>query len=391
VENGLLTSYDDPSWKGMNLEERMAYYNVPGVSIAVINDFQVEWAKGYGVMEAGKNQPVTPETLFQTASIAKVVVAVMALNQVEKGVLGLDEDVNENLVSWQIPDNEFLTEEKVTLRRLLSHQAGVTIEGFVGYRQGESIPDLLQILDGKPPANSVPIRVDAIPGSLYRYSGGGYMIIQQLMEDMTGLPFDELARQIVFEPWGMSTSTMETPLPEEFITLAASGHRADGNPIPGGWHNYPEAGAGASMWSTPTDLAQFAIKIMEAYEGRPDEVLSQEMTRAMLTRQIEDRGLGPLVYDEGGDRFYFMHSGANDGYKTFFAAYPERGQGMVIMTNSDKGDALYDEIKRSISVEYGLISGFIMLYAGIIIMVAIIIVTAVYLYRRRVKRRKKLG
>ena len=165
IERGLLSTYGDPPWKRMELAERMAYYNVPGVSIAVINDFQVEWIKGYGVLEAGKSEPVTPDTLFQAASIAKVVVAVAALNYVERGVLELDADVNQSLVSWQVPENEFTAEEKVTLRRLLSHSAGVTVHGFRGYALGEEVPNLQQILDGEWPANSPPIRVDTVPGT----------------------------------------------------------------------------------------------------------------------------------------------------------------------------------------------------------------------------------
>lgn len=386
VERGLLSTYGDPPWKRMELAERMAHYNVPGVSIAVINDYQVEWAKGYGVLEAGKSEPVTPDTLFQVASIGKVVVAVAALHYVDKGALDLDSDVNQSLVSWQVPDNEFTAEEKVTLRRLLSHSAGVTVEWFRGYALGEEVPNLQQILDGEWPANSAPIRVDIVPGTQLRYSGGGYMIVQQLLEDVVGEPFPDIMRNSVLEPWGMTASTLESPLPEELEAIAASGHRVDGSVIPGGWHTYPEVAA-AGMWSTPSDMARFAIGVMQAYVGQSDGVLSQAMAIQMLTPQIETRGLGPNVLDEGGDLFYFMHPGANDGYESVLVAYPERGQGVVILTNVDEGELLWREILNSVSAEYGWVRNYTYLYvsATAVIVVALVLVGILVLRKRRTR------
>lgn len=381
VENGLLSDYSDSPGQGMNILERMQYHKVPGVSIAVINDYQVEWARGYGVLEAGGDEPVTPQTLFQAASIGKPVVAAAALHLVEQGMLDLDSDVNQSLESWKLPRNRYTEQEHVTLRRLLSHSAGVNVSGFRGYAQGEDIPDLGQILDGLPPANSMPIRVFLLPGSEQRYSGGGYMIAQQLIEDVTGQPFTQTMRETVFEPAGMHASTFEYPLPESLKPLAASGHRVGGSPIPGGWHTYPEMASGASLWSTPTDLAKFAIALMNSFNGQPGGILSPEMAREMLTPQIDTRGLGPLVFDEGGDKFYFFHPAANEGYKNFWFAYPERGQGAVIMTNSDNGDALYDEIKRSISVEYGLVGNTTSLYIGFALAGIAIILAGFFLIR----------
>lgn len=389
VEAGLLKTYGDPPWERMAIAERMADYNVPGVSIAVINDYQVEWARGYGVLEAGGREPVTPETLFQVASPAKLVVAVVALHYVEQGLVDLDRDVNASLVSWQVPENEFTVEEKVTLRRLLSHSAGVTVAGFRGYALGEEVPNLEQILNGEWPANSPPIRVDIVPGTQYRYSGGGYMIVQQLMEDVTGEPFEDIIQNSVLEQWGMTSSTFESPLPERLRTIAASGHRADGAPIPGGWHTYPERGSGASMWSTPSDLAQFGIGVMLAYAVESDAVLSQAGAIQMLTPQIEDRGLGPVMHDDGSDRFYFMHPGANDGYKSVLVVYPQRGQGVVILTNGDNGDALWREILNSVSIEYGWVEDHTALYVSIAIAIMLVFAGVLILNRQRVPGKSK--
>jgi CubicO group peptidase (beta-lactamase class C family) len=386
VEHGLLSSYGDPPSKRMSLAERMEYYKVPGVSIAVINDYQVEWAKGYGVLEAGGSERVTPETLFQAASVGKPVVAVAALNFVERGILELDGDVNRSLVSWQVPESEFTAEENVTLRRLLSHSAGTTVGGFRGYAQGEKIPNLQQILEGEPPANSPPINVDIVPGTQHRYSGGGFMIVQQLLEDVAGEPFAEIMHDVVLEKWGMTDSTFESPLPEDLWSIAAAGHRPDGSTIAGGWHTYPEMGSGASMWATPSDLANFAIGVMLSYTGQPDGVLSKDMAIEMLTPQIENRGLGPVMIDEGGDLFYFLHPGANEGYRDYLLAYPKRGQGVIIMTNGDNGEALLDEIKRSLSIEYGLVRDNTNLYVGIT--VAILLALLGFLLLRRIRARR---
>jgi CubicO group peptidase (beta-lactamase class C family) len=385
VERGLLSAYSDPPWKRMELPERMAYYNVPGVSIAVINDYQVEWTRGYGVLEAGKPEPVTPEKLFQTGSIAKLVVAVTALQYVERGALELDNDVNQSLVTWQVPENEFTAEGKVTLRRLLSHSAGVTVEGFRGYALGEQVPNLQQILNGDWPANSPPIRVDIVPGTQHRYSGGGYMIVQQLLEDVTGEPFPEIIQNSVLEPWGMTASTFAAPLQERLRAIAASGHRADGSTIPGGWHTYPEMGAGASMWSTSPDLARFAIRLMQSYAGQSDGVLSHTMAIQMLTPQIDNRGLGPLVYDDGADLFYFMHPGANDGYASVLVAYPLRGQGVVILTNGDNGDALWREILNGVSVEYGWVRDYTYLYVSTAVAIVLLLLGILAVSKTRTK------
>ena len=388
VEQGLLSDYSDSPWMRMELSGRMQHYRVPGVSIAVINEFQIEWIKDYGVLEAGSSEPVTPETLFQTASLAKPIVAVAALHHVEIGALELDQDVNNSLVSWHVPENKFTAEGEVTLRRLLSHSAGVTVEGFRGYALGEEVPDLRQILDGEWPANSLPIRVDIVPGTQHRYSGGGYMIVQQLLEDVVGEPFQDIMQKVVLEPWGMTASTFESPLPEHLSEIAASGHRADGSVIPGGWHTYPEMGSGASMWATSYDLAQFVIRVMQSYAGQSDGVLSQDMAIQMLTPQIDNRGLGPLVYDEGSTLFYFMHPGANDGFTSVMVAYPLRGQGVIIMTNSDNGNVLWREILHSVSIEYGWVRDNTSLYVSTAVVIVFTLL-GILVLRRRARGRSK--
>ncbi|MFB0563924.1 MAG: serine hydrolase [Candidatus Lokiarchaeia archaeon] len=353
VENGLLKAVvikGQPVEK-MSLAARMAHYKVPAVSIAVINNYEIEWAQGYGVVEADGTEPVTPETLFQAASISKPVAAMAALHLVQQGLLALDEDVNNKLVSWKVPENEFTTEKKVNLRGLLSHSAGVTVRGFRGYAQGKEVPTLRQVLAGDKPANSLPIRIDIAPDSKFRYSGGGYCIMQQLLIDVKDKSFPEIMKETVLQPLGMTHSSFIQPLPEDRRAVAATGHRSNAKPIKDKWHTYPEMAA-AGLWTTPSDLARFAIELMLSQAGKSNKVLSQDMTNQMLTPQHGSYALGIGVVGEG-QNLHFGHSGGNEGFLCYFVAYPERGQGVAIMTNSDNGNSLESEILRSVAAEYG--------------------------------------
>ena len=352
VEKGLLPAVVIKGQSNaMAIAERMAHYNVPGVSVAVINDGKLEWAKGYGVTEAGGTTPIKAETMFQAASISKPVAAMGALALVEQGKLSLDEDVNAKLKSWKVPDNEFTKEQKVSLRRLASHSAGLTVHGFRGYAADEPVPTAVQLLDGVKPANSAPVRVNVLPGSLWRYSGGGITVMQVLMGDVSGKAFPALMRESVLDKIGMKNSTYEQPLPAEFAVRAASGHRGNGQIVKGKWHTYPEMAA-AGLWTTPTDLAKFAIEIQQANAGKSANVLSQAMVKQMLTKQSGDYGLGVGVGGEGAART-FSHGGSNEGFKCMMFAYVETGQGAVVMTNGDQGSQLAGEVLRAIAREYG--------------------------------------
>ncbi|MFA9454179.1 MAG: serine hydrolase domain-containing protein, partial [Candidatus Aminicenantaceae bacterium] len=298
-------------WPKAALADRMEAYRVPGISIAVFRDFQVEWAKGYGVLSKEGGEPVTPTTLFQAASISKPVAATAALSLVQEGRLDLDEDINQKLKSWAVPDNDFTAEKKVTLRRILSHTAGLTVHGFPGYARDRDIPALVQILDGEKPANTAPIRVDITPGSLWRYSGGGYTVMQQLLIDVLNKPFSEILRERVLLPAGMVDSTYEQPLPESRYAQASRAHLRNGKLVKGEWHTYPEMAA-AGLWTTPTDLSRFALSLIQAYHGRSQVPLSQDTVREMLTEVDDGYGLGFGVTGEG-EVLRFSHGGSNSG------------------------------------------------------------------------------
>ena len=334
----------------LDLVKLMRAYKVPALSIAVIDNFQIVWAKAYGVIEAGSNTPVTTRTLFQAGSISKPVAAAGALYLVEHGKLLLDEDVNLRLKTWKVPDNEFTKKEKVTLRRLMSHSAGLTVHGFPGYDVNDAVPTLVQIFNGEKPANTAPIRVDFVPGTNVRYSGGGVTIEQQLMMDVTGKPFPALMREIVLDKIGMEDSSYEQPLPAARAAMTACGTYSDGKAVHGRWHIYPEMAA-AGLWTTPTDLCKFAIEIALSKQGKANHVLPQERTRQMLTPVLEEAGLGFFL--DKSNPGVFGHNGADEGFQALLTMNAESGKGVAIMANSDNGIAVGDFLLRRVAKEYG--------------------------------------
>ena len=352
VERGLLPPVlvkGAPAW---TIEERLRHHKAPGVSVAVIKDFKIDWAAGYGVRDAETREPVTAETLFQAGSISKPVAAMAALKKVEQGRLSLDEDVNAKLTSWKLPENEFTAKKKVTLANLLSHTAGLTVHGFPGYAAGEPTPTVPQVLDGREPANTAPVRVDLEPGTRFRYSGGGTTVAQLLLTDTERKPFPEIARETVLAPLGMDDSTYEQPLPPARARRAASGHKADGRIVPGKFHVYPEMAA-AGLWTTPSDLARFGIEVQLSLHGKSNRVLSKASAERMVTPYLSssDVGLG-FFKDQRGPSVYFGHNGADEGFRANLVLHREKGYGVAVMVNSDNGQII-GEITRAVAREYG--------------------------------------
>jgi CubicO group peptidase (beta-lactamase class C family) len=352
IENGLLPAVvikgQPPA--PMTIADRMAQHKVPGVSVAFFDQGQILWARAYGFADVAAKKPVTPDTLFQAASISKPVAALAALRLVQDGKLTLDEDVNLKLRTWKVPDNAFTAKEKVTIRRILSHSAGLTVHGFPGYASDEPLPTAVQILNGEKPANTDPIRVDVVPGTLWRYSGGGYVVLQTLLSDVTGKPFPQIMSELVLRPAGMIRSTYEQPLPKNRAPEAATPYRSNGDPVKGGAHTYPEM-APAGLWTTPSDLARVAIEVQNEYAGKSSKILSQDTARQMLTRQIGTWGLG-FGLESGGGKPTFGHGGANEGFRCNIQTYTDSGQGFAVMTNSDSGGELTQEIFRAVAKEY---------------------------------------
>jgi len=350
VESGLRKTSqftNDPTW---NIDERMKFYGVPGVSVVVIKDYKIHWVKHYGVTDKETGKAVDNNTLFQAGSISKPVAAYGALKLVELGKLSLDEPVNEKLKGWMIPDNEFTKKQPVALKHILNHSAGLTVHGFGGYAPGTPVPTVKQVLDGEKPANSDAVRVDMQPETQYRYSGGGYTVMQKLVSDVAQKEYTTLMQQLVLGPIGMTQSTYEQPLPPAKLKHAAAGYLPNKSPVHGKRHTYPEMAA-AGLWTTAEDLAKFTIDVQLAIKSDKSKVLSQKMTEKMLTPYVsESAGLG-FFMDTKGKEIYFGHGGWDEGFSADLVAHKTRGYGVVIMTNSNH-PAFINELKNSVASTY---------------------------------------
>lgn len=348
VENGLqprlqVIGFDVPKY---NVEERLKELGIPGVSVAVFKDGAIEWAKGYGMADSTEQRPVTTETLFQAGSISKAVAAIRALQLVEEGLLDLDADVNNYLTSWQLPDNEFTAKEKVTTRRILNHSAGLTIHGFPGYSKGDAIPSVPDILDGK--GNTDSVRVFKEPGGRFKYSGGGYTIMQLMMADLEQRPFAEIMDEQVLRPLGMTSSTYENPLPKRYHQRAAAGYLSDGREVAGNWNIYPEMAA-AGLWTTPSELVLWGKAVQQVQQSQEDGFLKVETVNEMLTPNEDDTGLGPYVV-----KHYYGHGGADQGFRAELMVWHELPIAVAVMSNSNQGSTIIWEVLLSLAEEYNL-------------------------------------
>ncbi len=332
-----------------NLVDRMKKYNIPGVSIAVVENGSIKWAKGYGIANSETNSPVTVNTIFQAGSISKPIAALSALQLVDQGKVDLDLNINNYLTGWKVADNEFTKTEKVTLRQLLSHSAGMTVHGFPGYKQSDTFPTVTSVLEGK--GNTPAVFVDTVPGTKWRYAGGGYTVMEKLVEDVSGLPLEKYMAKNILPTLGMNNSTYQQPLPKDLHSSASAAYDRQGKIIEGLWHNYPEQAA-AGLWTTPTDLAKYCIEIQQLISNNKQSIFSKKTAEIMLTKHKNDWGLGPSMQGEN-DTLLFRHGGKNAGFTNEMVAFANQGKAVIVMTNADNGGKLIGEILRSVSKVYG--------------------------------------
>lgn len=346
IENGLQPNLQIQGDSiNYNIEERMRELGISGVSIAVINRGQIEWAKGYGVADSSENRSVTTETMFLAGSISKPVAAIRAHQLAEEGLINLDSNVNKYLASWKLPENDFTKKEKVTTRRILNHTAGLTVWGFPGYDKGDTIPSVSEVLDGK--GNTDSVRVYKEPAESWMYSGGGYTIMQLMITDQERKSFPEIMQSHVLDPLGMTVSTFKNPLPQQYHSIAATGYRANGDEVEGKWPIYPEMAA-AGLWTTPSQLILWAKEIQQIQQTQKDGLLKVETVNEMLTPGMNNHGLGPAVSEHT-----FGHGGADEGFRANLTTWKEHPAAVVIMVNSDNG-SIIQEILLSIAKEYQL-------------------------------------
>jgi CubicO group peptidase (beta-lactamase class C family) len=352
VERGLLRAIclKGQTPEKLSLEARMQFYKVPGAGIAVMDGNVLEWARAYGVRDAHLREPITADTIFQAGDLAQAVTAAAALRLVDQGRLGLDEDVNTRLTGWKVPRNKFTDKSRVSLRDILDGTAGFPETEMPGFPVDRKPPSLRDLLEGAPGSGAGSVAPTFVPGAEVRPSQEGFAVLEQLLEDVTFSPFASFMRETVLGPVGMTESTFACPLPEAERINAASGHGRDGRPLDGKWLNYPAAAANG-LWTTPSELLSFASDILRTAMGKDGQVLSTDEARAMLSRQAGDRGLGFGIEGRGQD-VRFELRGRTRGFTCSLDVYPYKGQGVVIMTNSDNGFIFGDEVLRAVSAVY---------------------------------------
>ena len=351
VENSLAPDviFGDTMVK-LNLQKQMDAYKTKGVSIAVIKDYKIDWANGYGWADAEEKRPVTPVTRFQAASISKSLNSLALLKLVQQGKIDLETDINHYLKTWKFSYDSLSNNKKINLANLLSHTAGLSVHGFAGYTPGDSIPSVSEILNGDRPANSAAVRSMFEPSKKLQYSGGGTTITQVLLTDVTGMRYEDFLMNEVLQPIGMTNSFFTQPPPPGTANLATAYHR-DGTPVKGKYHVYPEQAA-AGLWTTPTDLAKYIIETQLEYEGRSKKILSQQMMQRRLTHYIDSSvGLGVFLIKKQGDT-YFNHNGGNEGFLCTSYGSFRNGNGVVVMLNGEDY-SIIPEIVNSVATVYG--------------------------------------
>jgi|GEM_PF-411184 len=361
IESSIAPSAVAPNLPPLSLAERMKQLGVPGVSIAFIHDGKIAWARGYGFTRKG-GAPVTANTLFQAGSISKMVSTAGILRETEKGKIDLDADVRGYLKNWSIPENKLTKGTRISLRQLLSHTAGMSVHGFAGYAQDAALPTTIEILNGRTPSNSQPVVAQYAPGKRFSYSGGGYVIAQQALNDATGIPFAELMRRNLFVPLGMTQSSFTQQRTAAQMRQAATPYRGWGEPVRGGAHIYPEM-APAGLWTTASDLARFVIAIQNALANQPQpglsSALARQLTKPVATPKMTSMVIGGIpngyglgVVTGAGDHPFFWHDGQDEGFTSTLVAF-QNGDAVVVLNNGDTGGELGGDIVRTIAREYG--------------------------------------
>jgi len=349
VENNLVGRFKVDG-KSNNILDRMAFYKVKGLSIAVVQNYKVVWAKGYGWADEKEKRPVTTATLFEPGSISKSLNAVGVLKLVHDKKLDLQTDINDYLRSWKFPYDSLSKGKKITLAHLLSHTAGLSVHGFPGYARNSKIPNLPEVLNGAAPANTGAVRSVFEPGLQFQYSGGGTTISQLIVSDVTGMTYDQFMYEKVLHPMGMVHSSYAQPPVKSNLSNVATGYRSDGEEVELKFHVYPEQAA-AGLWTTPTDLCRYIIETQLAYEGKSSKVLNQEMTKLQLTPYIDpSSALGVFIDNRNGVK-YFQHDAANEGFRGVYLGSMEGGNGVAIVVNSDNGNII-SELLNSVSATY---------------------------------------
>ena len=335
------------------VESLMKKHKVPGISIALMQKGKALTPRNYGIIQKGKTDKIDPQTMFSVGSVSKVANAIIVLKLVDEGKLDLDEDVNKYLKSWKIPSNEFTKDNPITLRQILSHTAGFSVHGFADYYPGEKLPTSIQILNGESFAKNAKVEVIFAPGSKFKYSGGGITVSQQIVADITGMPYEKSAAKILFEPMGLKRTSFANPIPADFGNIAKA-HNGNGKAValPRGYQAMPEMAA-SGLWTTPSDFLQIFSALLKTNKNESERYLSSDILKEMITKQKNTQfGLGPVVKRDK-DNAFISHGGSNESYKASFKLIWNEKTGYAIFTNSANGSDFISELRPILEKHLG--------------------------------------
>ena len=341
--------FEDSVIKKYNILERMHFYKIPSVSLAIIENGKIKWVKTYGYADIERKRPANKTTLYQVASISKSVNSLGLMKLIQDGKLSLTNDIRNYLKTWVFPDNEFSKNKIINLKNLLSHTAGLSVHGFIGYSMKDSIPTINQILDGKRPSNNEAVKPIFPIGDHFEYSGGGYTVIRKILDDHISTNYDSLMTALVLKPLKLTNSTFSQPLLSKYKNYAY-GTNKEMQTLEGNYYIYPEQAAGG-LWSTATDIGKFIISIQEALKGKPNALINEQLTKEMLTPVLNNYALGFGIIEKGGEK-YFWHEGESFGYNSMYYGSFTTGKGVVILTNAypENGQPFIKELLNSVAV-----------------------------------------
>lgn len=360
-----------------NLRDQMEENEVPGVSVAVIDDYQIEWTKAFGFRQESGSDPVTCRTLFPASSITKGITATLVMILSERGLMRLDQGANSLLYTWKLPDSSFTFEKEVSVLNLLDHSGCLNRpDGGFGYEG--TYPTTIQILNGERPALNDPLRIDCVPGSEIRYSNFGYIVLQQLIEDVMERSFADLSEELVLKPVGMESSTFEQPLPGTMESRAAFPHDLDGRMMERVYN--PHALGQGGLWTNPTDLARFSVELMKALRDDAESMIPSEVARELMTphhRGLATGAFSGLGFVPFGD-WAFLTAGSDPGFRSLLAAFPGQGKGIVVMVNGEGGEILQLLLLGNFVFEYFMRPNLGKILAGV--MSAVVLLSALLVW-----------
>ncbi|MGB5554831.1 MAG: serine hydrolase domain-containing protein [Flavobacteriaceae bacterium] len=332
-----------------SITNKMSEYNIPALSLAVMNKGKIEWADMYQNVNFPEEQKLDCASIFQAASLSKPVTFLAALRMHAAGEIDLDENIQNYLKDFELPQGKQTVENPVTFRNIFSHTSGISAGGYDGYSKDLAIPSDLAILRGNEGINTPAIAVISAPNEMLAYSGGGYTVAELALQDIYGDEFSNIMKKWILEPVGMEYSEFTQPLPDSKSDQVAKGYTQSGDVLDGGWRNHPEQAA-AGLWSNAIDMAKFLIEIYKAYQGK-SALFSQSDIQSILSHERDGHVYGFLL-NRNGDDIAITHYGGNAGYRTGMTISLTSGNGLVYLTNSDNGGALGNELLLSASQVY---------------------------------------